>query len=77
ATEALSSVGEALKQRIKLLEAQLEDQDNQREGVEGQQGSLDKRLEQMAAQTAQEQSENEQLQEQLKSVFEELTTLKA
>ncbi|WP_044312118.1 ATPase [Pseudomonas syringae] len=77
ATEALSSDGEALKQRIKLLEAQLEDQDKQREGVEGQQGSLDKRLEQMAAQTAQQQSENAQLQEQLKSVVAELTTLKA
>lgn len=65
ATEALSSDGEALKQRIKLLEAQLEDQDKQREGVEGQQGSLDKRLEQMAAQTAQQHSESAQLQEQI------------
>lgn len=77
ANESLSSDGEALKQRIKLLEAQLEDQDKQREGVEGQQGSLDKRLEQMAAQTAQQQSENAQLQEQLKSVVADLATLKA
>ena len=77
ATESLSSDGEALKQRIKLLEAQLEDQDKQREGVEGQQSSLDKRLEQMAAQTTQQQTENAQLQEQLKGVVTELTALKA
>ncbi|KGS11581.1 MULTISPECIES: ATPase [Pseudomonas syringae group] len=77
ANEALSSDGEALKQRIKLLEAQLEDQDKQREGVEGQQGSLDKRLEQMAAQTAQQQTESAQLQEQLKAVVAELATLKS
>ncbi|OUM09153.1 ATPase [Pseudomonas syringae] len=77
ANEALSSDGEALKQRIKLLEAQLEDQDKQREGVEGQQGSLDKRLEQMAAQTAQQQAESTQLQEQLKNVVTELAALKA
>ncbi|CAM3517660.1 ATPase [Pseudomonas floridensis] len=77
ATESLSSDGEALKQRIKLLEAQLEDQDKQREGVEGQQTSLDKRLEQMAAQTTQQQTEYAQLQEQLKGVVTELTALKA
>lgn len=77
ATESLSSDGEALKQRIKLLEAQLEDQDKQREGVEGQQSSLDKRLAQMAAQTTQQQTENAQLQEQLKGVVTELTALKA
>ncbi|SHN11089.1 hypothetical protein SAMN05216593_10821 [Pseudomonas asturiensis] len=77
ATESLSSDGEALKQRIKLLEAQLEDQDKQREGVEGQQSSLDKRLEQMAAQTTQQQTESAQLQEQLKAVVTELTALKA
>ena len=77
ATESLSSDGEALKQRIKLLEAQLEDQDKQREGVEGQQSSLDKRLEQMAAQTTQQQTENAQLQEQIKGVVTELTALKA
>lgn len=77
ATESLSSDGEALKQRIKLLEAQLEDQDKQREGVEGQQSSLDKRLEQMAAQTTQQQTESAQLQEQLKGVVTELTALKA
>ncbi|MBV1807223.1 ATPase [Pseudomonas viridiflava] len=77
ATESLSSDGETLKQRIKLLEAQLEDQDKQREGVEGQQSSLDKRLEQMAAQTTQQQTENAQLQEQLKGVVTELTALKA
>ncbi len=77
ATESLSSDGEALKQRIKLLEAQLEDQDKQREGVEGQQGSLDKRLEQIAAQTAQQTNRNTQVQEQLKSVAAELAALKA
>ncbi|MCD5993390.1 ATPase [Pseudomonas sp. CDFA 602] len=77
ATESLSSDGEALKQRIKLLEAQLEDQDKQREGVQGQQSTLDKRLEQMSAQTTQQQTESAQLQEQLKSVVTELSALKA
>ncbi|WP_122316196.1 ATPase [Pseudomonas cichorii] len=77
ATESLSSDGEALKQRIKLLEAQLEDQDKQREGVAGQQSSLDKRLEQISSQAAQQQHDNAQLQEQLKNVAIELTALKA
>ncbi|MBX8577569.1 ATPase [Pseudomonas cichorii] len=76
ATESLSSDGEALKQRIKLLEAQLEDQDKQRAGVEGQQTSLDKRLEQISTQAAQQQHDNAQLQEQLKNVAIELTALK-
>lgn len=77
ATESLSSEGEALKQRIKLLESQLDDQDKQREGVEGQQSSLDKRLAQIAAQATQQQTDNAQLQEQLKNVVTELTSLKA
>lgn len=77
ATESLSSEGEALKQRIKLLESQLDDQDKQREGVEGQQSSLDKRLAQIAAQATQQQNDNAQLQEQLKNVVTELASLKA
>lgn len=77
ATESLSSEGEALRQRIKLLESQLEDQDKQRQGVEGQQSSLDKRLAQIATQSTQYQTDNAQLQEQLKGVATELTNLKS
>lgn len=76
ATESLSSDGEALKQRIKLLESQLDEQDKQRAGVEGQQSSLDQRLAQIAAQSSQQQTANAQLQEQLKNVAIELTNLK-
>jgi chromosome segregation ATPase len=77
ATESLSSEGEALKQRIKLLESQLDDQEKLRAGTEGQQSSLDKRLEQITAQATQQQTANAQLQEQLKNVAIELTNLKA
>ncbi|HEX8596063.1 MAG TPA: ATPase [Pseudomonas sp.] len=77
ATESVVVDGVALKQRIKLLEDQLADQDKQQEGVTGQQSALEKRLEQMTAQTAQQQSATAQLGEQLKTVTTELATLKA
>ena len=77
ATESVVVDGVALKQRIKLLEDQLADQDKQQEGVTGQQSALEKRLEQMTAQTAQQQSANAQLAEQLKAVTTELASLKA
>ncbi|MCO8162147.1 ATPase [Pseudomonas sp. 21LCFQ010] len=76
ATEALSSDGEVLKQRLGLLEAQLQDQEKQRESTEGQQGSLDKRLEQLGGQATQQQSELSQLQEQLKTLLAELNAFK-
>jgi chromosome segregation ATPase len=77
ATESVVVDGVALKQRIKLLEDQLADQDKAQEGVNGQQSALEKRLEQMTAQTAQQQSANAQLEEQLKTITTELATLKA
>ncbi|WP_341521189.1 ATPase [Pseudomonas sp. G.S.17] len=77
ATESVAVDGVAIKQRIKLLEDQLSDQDKQQEGVTGQQSALEKRLEQMTAQTAQQQSANAQLAEQLKAVTTELASLKA
>ncbi|MCQ9422437.1 ATPase [Pseudomonas sp. LJDD11] len=76
ATEALSSDGEVLKQRLGLLEAQLQDQEKQRESTEGQQGSLDKRLEQLGGQATQQQSELSQVQEQLKTLLAELNAFK-
>lgn len=76
ATESLSSEGEALKQRIKLLESQLDDQEKIRAGAEGQQSSLDKRLEELSAQATQQRTDNAQLQEQLKAVVIELTNVK-
>ncbi|MCO8166547.1 ATPase [Pseudomonas sp. 21LCFQ02] len=76
ATEALSSDGEVLKQRLGLLEAQLQDQEKQRESTEGQQGSLDKRLEQLGGQATQQQSELSQLQEQLKTLLADLNAFK-
>lgn len=76
ATESLSTEGEALKQRIKLLESQLDDQEKIRAGAEGQQSSLDKRLEELSAQAAQQRTDNAQLQEQLKAVVIELTNVK-
>jgi DNA repair exonuclease SbcCD ATPase subunit len=76
ATESLSSEGEALKQRIKLLESQLDDQEKLRAGAEGQQSSLDKRLADLTAQASQQRTESAQLQEQLKTVVIELTNIK-
>lgn len=77
ATESVVSEGEALRQRIKLIEAQLSDQDKQQEGSSGQKAELDKRLAQLTEQTSQQQATNAQLQEDLKNVVVEMTTLKA
>lgn len=76
ATETLSSDGEALKQRLRLLETQLQEQDTARENAQGAQGSLDKRLELIGTQTSRQQDELTQVQEQLKGLVTELTTLK-
>ncbi|MGV8919647.1 MAG: ATPase [Pseudomonas sp.] len=85
ATESVATSGsEALKLQIQKLENKLADQDKQQEGVAGQQTGLDKRLDQMSAQTTQLQgantqlqTANNQLQEQVKSLATELTALKA
>jgi chromosome segregation ATPase len=78
ATESVAnSGGEALKAQIKQLEDKLADQNKQQQGVAGLQGGLDKRLEQIATQSTQQQATNQQLQDQLKAVATELTTLKA
>jgi chromosome segregation ATPase len=76
ATESVVVDGVALKQRIKLIEDQLADQDKQQEGSADQQSSLQKRLEQITAQATQQQAANTQLQEQLKAVTSELAALK-
>lgn len=76
ATETLSSDGEALKQRIRLLETQLQEQDAARETAQGEQGSLDKRLELIGTQASRQQDELAQVQEQLKNLVTELTTFK-
>ena len=77
ATESVVSEGEALRQRIKLIEDQLADQDKQQEGSSGQKAELDKRLAQLTEQSSQQQATNTQLQEDLKNVVVEMTALKA
>lgn len=77
ATQSVASNGsEALKLQIQKLESKLDDQDKQQEGVVGQQSGLDKRLQQMSAQTTQLQTANAQLQDQVKSLSTELAALK-
>ncbi|KAF0865091.1 ATPase [Pseudomonas sp. LD120] len=67
---------EALKLQIKQLENQVQDQRRQQQGVVGQATDLDKRLAQMAAQTAEQQTANTQLQAQVKALSGELASLK-
>jgi len=76
ATESVVVDGEALKQRIKLIEDQLADQDKQQEGAQGHQATLQQRLEQIGTQATQQQASNTQLQEQLKALSTELAALK-
>ncbi|MEB0091099.1 ATPase [Pseudomonas sp. CCI4.2] len=77
ATESVASNGsEAMKLQLQRLESKLNDQGKQQEGVAGQQSGLDKRLQQMSAQTTQLQTLNAQLQDQVKSLTGELNTLK-
>ncbi|MEA9978918.1 ATPase [Pseudomonas sp. 10B1] len=77
ATESVATNGsEAMKLQLQKLESKLNDQSKQQEGVAGQQSGLDKRLQQMSAQTTQLQTANAQLQDQVKSLTGELNTLK-
>ncbi|WP_416426771.1 ATPase [Pseudomonas sp. App30] len=78
ATESSATTGsEQLKLQIKQLQAQLQDQGRQQQGVAGQQGDLGKRLDQALAQASAQQAANEQVQAQLKSLGADLATLKA
>jgi chromosome segregation ATPase len=78
ATESVAnSGGEAVRAQIKQLQDKLDEQDKQQQGVAGMQGGLDKRLEQMVAQSSQQQATNTQLQDQLKALSTELAALKA
>lgn len=73
---SVNNGSEALKLQIKQLENKLLEQNKQQQGVAGQATDLDKRLAQMTAQTAEQQSVNTQLQAQVKSLSSELTALK-
>lgn len=77
ATESVATDGVALKQRIKLIEDQLAEQDKQQEGTAGHQNTLQQRLDQLSTQATSQQTANTQLQEQLKGVSTELAALKA
>ena len=86
ATETSSTTdSEALKLQIRQLQASLAEQGKQQAGVVGQAGDLNKRLETVVAEIAQQQAaaaqaeaqKQAQLQAQIKAVSDELTALKA
>ncbi|QTT84274.1 ATPase [Pseudomonas chlororaphis] len=74
---SVNSDSEALKLQIKQLESRLQDQGKQQQGVVGQATDLDKRLAQMTAQAAEQQTANTQLQAQVKALNSELAALKS
>ncbi|AZC52859.1 MULTISPECIES: hypothetical protein [Pseudomonas] len=74
---SVNSDSEALKLQIKQLESRLQDQGKQQQGVAGQATDLDKRLAQMTAQAAEQQTANTQLQAQVKALNSELAALKS
>ena len=82
ASESSNSTGsEALKLQIRQLQASLAEQGKQQQGVAGQAGDLGKRLEQVLADTREQQKAvtelQGQVQAQLKAVNAELTALKS
>lgn len=82
ASESSNSTGsEALKLQIRQLQASLAEQGKQQLGVAGQAGDLGKRLEQVLADTREQQKAvtelQSQLQAQLKAVNAELAALKS
>jgi len=82
ASESTTSTGsEALKLQIRQLQASLAEQGKQQQGVAGQAGDLGKRLEQVLADTREQQKAvtelQGQLQAQLKAVNGELAALKS
>ncbi|AXQ49566.1 ATPase [Pseudomonas vlassakiae] len=82
ASESSTATGsEALKLQIRQLQASLAEQGKQQQGVAGQAGDLGKRLEQVLADTREQQKAvtelQTQLQAQLKAVNAELAALKS
>lgn len=78
ATENLSSTdSEAMKLQLKTLQTRMDEQTRQQAGVGTQQSSLDKRLDQVLAQAANQQASNDQVQAQLKSLAADMSSLKA
>ncbi|WP_449431336.1 ATPase [Pseudomonas putida] len=82
ASESTVNTGsEALKLQIRQLQASLSEQGKQQQGVAGQAGDLGKRLEQVLADTREQQKAvtelQSQLQAQLKAVNGELAALKS
>jgi len=82
ASESTTSTGsEALKLQIRQLQASLAEQGKQQQGVAGQTGDLGKRLEQVLADTREQQKAvtelQSQLQAQLKAMNGELAALKS
>lgn len=82
ASESSVNTGsEALKLQIRQLQASLAEQSKQQQGVAGQAGDLGKRLEQVLADTREQQKAvtelQGQLQAQLKAVNAELAALKS
>jgi chromosome segregation ATPase len=73
---SVNNGSEALKLQIRQLENKLLEQNKQQQGVAGQATDLDKRLAQMSAQTAEQQSVNTQLQAQVRTLSSELVALK-
>lgn len=74
---SVTSDTEALKVQVRQLQARLEDQSRQQQGVAGQQGATDKRVEQLNGQFSAQQAAAEQVQNQLKALTADLTSLKA
>lgn len=78
ATQNLSSTdSEAMKLQLKTLQTRLDEQSRQQAGVDTQQSSLDKRLDQVLAQATSQQAGNDQVQAQLKALAADMTSLKA
>lgn len=78
ATQSLSSTdSEAMKLQLRTLQTRLDEQGRDQAGVSTQQSGLDKRLEQILAQTASQQAATDQVQAQLKALVVDMTALKA
>jgi chromosome segregation ATPase len=74
---SVASDTEALKVQVRQLQARLDDQGRQQQGVAGQQGATDKRLEQLNGQLGAQQAAADQVQNQLKALAADLSSLKA
>ncbi|WP_263260520.1 ATPase [Pseudomonas sp. RIT-PI-S] len=74
---SVTSDTEALKLQVRQLQARLDDQGRQQQGVAGQQGATDKRVEQLNGQLGTQAAAAEQVQNQLKALSTDLASLKA